>query len=191
MSIFAKQNSPVIAVNDGKIVKVGDNAQWGKYIQLQDQTGNIYTYAELGSVPTHYPVPKPVKITAAQLTKELSAPTLPSPSAPASAGAQQTTPTPSTAAATKVAKNQPITLPATTKPGRHPRHGGRRQQQHGRDADGQGAAVREPLPPPLLRRRRKAAAEERRATAPPRSRASATTSPTCCTSQRTSTRWHR
>ena len=116
VSIFAKQDSPVIAVNDGKIVKVGDNAQWGKYIQLQDQTGNIYTYADLGSVPTDYPVPKPVKISAAQLTKELSAPTLPSPSAPASAGAQQTTPTPSTAAATKVAKSQPITLPATTKP---------------------------------------------------------------------------
>ncbi len=48
VSIFAKQNSPVIAVNDGKIVKVGQNAAWGKFVQLQDQTGNIYTYAQLG-----------------------------------------------------------------------------------------------------------------------------------------------
>jgi hypothetical protein len=116
VSIFAKQSSPVIAVNDGKVVKVGENAQWGKYVQLQDQTGNIYTYAQLGSVPTEYPVPKPVKISAAQLTKELSAPALPTPSAPASAGSQQSTATPTTATATKVAKNQPITLPVTPKP---------------------------------------------------------------------------
>src|SRR5690348_14846985 len=84
VSIFAKQNSPAIAVNDGKIVKVGENATWGKFVQLQDQTGNIYTYAHLGSVPAKYPVPKPVKVSAAQLTKELSTPTLPSPKSPAS-----------------------------------------------------------------------------------------------------------
>jgi hypothetical protein len=113
--IFAKQDSPVIAVNDGKIVKVGENAQWGKYIQLQDQTGNIYTYSQLGSIPSQYPVPKPVKISATQLAKELSAPALPAPKAPASAGSQQSTPTPSTATATKVAKSQPITLPVTPK----------------------------------------------------------------------------
>jgi Transglycosylase SLT domain/Peptidase family M23 len=112
--IYAKQGSPVIAVNDGKIVKVGENAKWGKYIQLQDQTGNIYTYAQLGSIPADYPVPKPVKISAAQLTKELSAPVLPSPKAPASAGSQQTTPTVSTATATKVTDSHPSKLPATT-----------------------------------------------------------------------------
>jgi murein DD-endopeptidase MepM/ murein hydrolase activator NlpD len=116
VAIFAKQNSPVIAVNDGKIVKVGENPQWGKFIQLQDQTGNIYTYAELGSIPSQYPVPRPVKITAAQLTRELSAPPLPSPTAPASAGAQQTTPTVTTSQATKVAKSQAITLPVTPQP---------------------------------------------------------------------------
>jgi len=116
VSIFAKQNSPVIAVNDGKIVTVGENAQWGKYVQLQDQTGNIYTYAHLGSIPSEYPVPRPVKISASQLAKELSAPALPAPKAPASAGAQQSAPTPSTATATKVARNQPITLPITPKP---------------------------------------------------------------------------
>ncbi len=115
VSIFAKQNAPVIAVNDGKIVKVGENTTWGKFVQLQDQTGNIYTYAHLGQVPTSYPVPKPVKISAAQLTKELSTPTLPSPTAPASAGQQQGAPTVSTQTATKVTKQQQkITLPTTS-----------------------------------------------------------------------------
>jgi hypothetical protein len=117
VQIFAKQGSPVIAVNDGKIVKVGENAAWGKFVQLQDETGNIFTYAHLGSVPSEYPVPKPVKITAAQLTKELAAPVLPSPTAPASAGQQQGASVPSTAQATSQAKQEKkITLPVTNGP---------------------------------------------------------------------------
>ena len=50
----------MIAVNDGKIVKIGQSKQLGRYIELQDATGNIYTYANLGSIPKLYPVPKPV-----------------------------------------------------------------------------------------------------------------------------------
>ena len=73
-SIFAKQGSPVIAVNDGKIVKVGESATLGHYVELQDATGNIYTYSQLGTVSKRYPVPKPVKITARDIAKELSAP---------------------------------------------------------------------------------------------------------------------
>jgi hypothetical protein len=117
VSIFAKQNSPVIAVNDGKIVKVGSSQKLGRYVQLQDSTGNIYTYAQLGSVPRSYPVPKPVKLTAADLAKELSVPTTPKPVAPATAGQQQSTaPAPSAAKATNVLKSQPITLPVTPAP---------------------------------------------------------------------------
>jgi hypothetical protein len=112
VSIFAKQGSPVIAVNDGKIVKVGENATWGKFVQLQDTTGNIYTYAQLAQVPKMYPVPKPVKVSAASLAKELAAPTVPSPTAPASAGAQQITPTVTPAKAAKETKK--ISLPTTS-----------------------------------------------------------------------------
>ncbi len=88
-SIFAKQGSPVIAVNDGKIVKIGQSPTLGRYIELQDSTGNIYTYGQLGSITTTYPVPKPVKITPADIAKELAAPADPVPSSPATAGAQQ------------------------------------------------------------------------------------------------------
>ena len=47
----------MIAVNDGKIVKVGQNAKLGRYVELQDATGNIYTYSQLGSVSKSYPCP--------------------------------------------------------------------------------------------------------------------------------------
>jgi hypothetical protein len=91
VSIFAKQNAPVIAVNDGKIVKVGESKALGHYVKLQDETGNIFTYAHLGSVPNRYPVPKPVKLTAADVAKELSIPTVPGPVTAATAGSQQAT----------------------------------------------------------------------------------------------------
>jgi len=116
VSIFAKQNSPVIAVNDGKVVGIGQNAQLGKYLDLQDASGNIFTYAHLGSIPKLYPVPKPQKVSAAQIAKELSVPATPAPKLPATAGSQQSPPVVSTAKATKEAKAAPITLPVTPQP---------------------------------------------------------------------------
>ena len=87
-SIFAKKGSPVIAVNDGKIVKVGTTPQLGNYVELQDATGNIYTYAHLGSISKRYPVPKPVKFSAKQIIKEFSVPAAKAPTSAASAGSQ-------------------------------------------------------------------------------------------------------
>jgi hypothetical protein len=100
-SIYANQGSPVIAVNDGKIVAVGHTVALGNYIELQDANGNIYTYAQLGSIPKRYPVPKPVRLTAANLTKELAAPATPAPKGPATAGSQQTAPAATATAAAK------------------------------------------------------------------------------------------
>jgi hypothetical protein len=87
-SIYANQGSPVIAVNDGKIVAMGNSATLGKFIVLQDATGNTYTYAHLGSISRTYAVPKPVKITARQIASELSSAPAPTPTAPATAGSQ-------------------------------------------------------------------------------------------------------
>jgi hypothetical protein len=87
-SIYAKKGSPVIAVNDGKIVGVGTSEQLGNYVKLQDATGNIYTYAHLGSVSKRYPVPKPVKFSAKQILKEFSVPAAKAPTSAASAGSQ-------------------------------------------------------------------------------------------------------
>jgi transglycosylase-like protein with SLT domain/peptidase M23-like protein len=50
INIFAKQGSPVVAVNDGVIRKLGSSPELGKFIVLEDTYGNRYTYAELGEV---------------------------------------------------------------------------------------------------------------------------------------------
>ncbi|HZU60193.1 MAG TPA: peptidoglycan DD-metalloendopeptidase family protein, partial [Solirubrobacteraceae bacterium] len=120
-NIFAKPGSPVIAVNDGKVIKIGHSQQLGNYLELQDATGNIYTYADLGSIPKEYPVPKPVSVTASQIARQLSLPTTSTgsgtakPTAPATAGTQQTGSLTSTKA-TKEAANAPISLPVTPAP---------------------------------------------------------------------------
>src|SRR6202011_535458 len=112
VSIFANEGSPVIAVNDGKIVGVGTDPTLGQYVKLQDATGNIFTYSHLGSIPTTYPVPKPVKISAADIAKELSTAPAPiaTPSAPATSGTQLS---PSSSAGSSKPARSPakVTLP--------------------------------------------------------------------------------
>jgi len=88
ISIFAKRGSPVIAVNDGKIVAIGHSASLGRYLELQDSNGNTYTYGQLGQISSTYPVPKPVKITAKEIAAELSSTPAPTPTVAASAGTQ-------------------------------------------------------------------------------------------------------
>ncbi len=89
-SIYAKQGSPVVAVNDGKIVKLGDSATLGRYIELQDATGNVYTYSELGSVSSTYPVPKPVVVNSSNAATELGTVSPHKPTSAASVGTQPT-----------------------------------------------------------------------------------------------------
>jgi hypothetical protein len=48
INIFAAQGAPVVAVNDGVIVKVGRTKRLGRFIVLRDAYGNRYMYAELG-----------------------------------------------------------------------------------------------------------------------------------------------
>ena len=50
VNIFAKQDSPVVAVNDGVIRKTGKSPELGKFVVLEDTYGNRYTYAELGRI---------------------------------------------------------------------------------------------------------------------------------------------
>ncbi|HUA44342.1 MAG TPA: lytic murein transglycosylase [Solirubrobacteraceae bacterium] len=111
--IYANAGSPVIAANDGKIVKIGQSPQLGRYIVLQDATGNTYTYANLGSIPKLYPVPKPVRSSSTSIAKALLAPSTPAPRGPATAGSQQAPAVPSVAKATTEAKSGPASLPVT------------------------------------------------------------------------------
>jgi hypothetical protein len=86
-------------------------------VSLQDETGNVFTYANLGSVPSSYPVPKPVAVSAAQIARELS---LPAPSAPATAGQQQPPGVPSQGQASKETRSAPVSLPVTPAPASTP-----------------------------------------------------------------------
>jgi murein DD-endopeptidase MepM/ murein hydrolase activator NlpD len=48
INIFAAEGSPVVAVNDGVIKKIGASKKLGRYLVLEDAYGNRFTYAELG-----------------------------------------------------------------------------------------------------------------------------------------------
>jgi murein DD-endopeptidase MepM/ murein hydrolase activator NlpD len=50
INIFSHEEAPVVAVNDGVIVKMGDSEKLGRYIVLRDAYGNRYTYAKLGKI---------------------------------------------------------------------------------------------------------------------------------------------
>src|SRR4051794_4097461 len=90
INIYAKPAPPVIAVQDGRIVKAGNTPRLGKFVQLRDAYGNTYTYGRLKKLAHKYPVPKAQSVSDTQVNKELklSGAKDPKPTAPASAGAQ-------------------------------------------------------------------------------------------------------
>jgi transglycosylase-like protein with SLT domain/peptidase M23-like protein len=90
IDIYARSGSPVVAVNDGVIKKVGTSADLGHYVTLQDVYGNRYTYAHLGSVAQHYPVPRRDLVDSKHSARAVKANAShdPKPTAPASAGRQ-------------------------------------------------------------------------------------------------------
>jgi murein DD-endopeptidase MepM/ murein hydrolase activator NlpD len=55
-TIDSQGGAPVIAVQDGRIVRIGQGGPLGREISLRDAYGNTYTYAELGSTAALYPV---------------------------------------------------------------------------------------------------------------------------------------
>jgi hypothetical protein len=55
--IFSRKGAPAIAVNDGVIRKIGQSKQLGRYVVLEDDFGNQFTYSNLGSVAAMHPVP--------------------------------------------------------------------------------------------------------------------------------------
>ena len=90
INIFAKAGSPVVAVQDGKIVKVGQNKRLGNFVMLRDVYGNTYTYAGLKKVAKQVPVPKPKTQSRESIAKELALPKAePAPKEPASAGSNK------------------------------------------------------------------------------------------------------
>jgi hypothetical protein len=91
IDIFSERGAPVVAVNDGRVEKIGRNDRLGRYVVLQDVYGNRYTYSQLGSVAREYPVPEQDANDPnldAQALQAGGEPQDPRPDAPASAGRQ-------------------------------------------------------------------------------------------------------
>jgi hypothetical protein len=55
-TIYTSGEAPVIAVQDGRVVRIAQSGPLGESIALRDAYGNTYTYAELGTVASVYPV---------------------------------------------------------------------------------------------------------------------------------------
>jgi hypothetical protein len=88
IDIFADKGSPVVAVNDGVIKKIGRNRKLGRHVVLQDVYGNRYTYAHLGEISRFYPVPKQDAEDPHRTARAMHANEDPKPDEPASAGRQ-------------------------------------------------------------------------------------------------------
>jgi hypothetical protein len=58
INIFSKDGAPVVAVNDGVIKKIGRSKRLGRFVVLEDNYGNRFTYARLGELAEAIPVPK-------------------------------------------------------------------------------------------------------------------------------------
>ncbi len=93
-TIYSQVGAPVIAVQDGEVVEIGQSPSLGHFVALRDAYGNTYVYANLGEVASVYPVLDPhvhsalsTRIDGAGASKQESAP-----SGPASAGAQPRSP---------------------------------------------------------------------------------------------------
>jgi hypothetical protein len=74
INIYARAGAPAIAVNDGKVIRIGKTKRLGRFVQLQDVYGNTFTYGHLKKVSRYYPSPKAKDVTAGQVRRELDVP---------------------------------------------------------------------------------------------------------------------
>jgi hypothetical protein len=87
MRIFAQAGSPVVAVQDARVVALGTTERLGRFIRVRDAYGNTYTYGHLASVAKLHPVAKQRRQSERSVRRELGLGRRdPKPTAPASAG---------------------------------------------------------------------------------------------------------
>jgi membrane-bound lytic murein transglycosylase B len=58
VDVRGEPNARAVAVQDGRIVKLGYSRKLGRYVILQDVYGDVFTYAGLGSIAHSYKLPK-------------------------------------------------------------------------------------------------------------------------------------
>ena len=88
IELLSSPHSSVVAVQDGRIVHIGDSRKLGKYVVLRDVYGDVFTYAGLGSIAPTYVLSKTPGTRAKSPVVEAASTHGPAPSQPASAGIQ-------------------------------------------------------------------------------------------------------
>jgi murein DD-endopeptidase MepM/ murein hydrolase activator NlpD len=132
-TIYTQAGAPVIAVQDGEVVKLGHSPSLGRFVSLRDAFGNTYTYAELGDLASLYPVLVPhVHSGVSKRIDGSGGSSEPMPSGPATAGAQPRSPVSEGATVSGLALGaaaalepapqapQPPASPAASPPAPHP-----------------------------------------------------------------------
>jgi hypothetical protein len=88
VELLSSPNASVVAVQDGRIIRIGDSRKLGKYVVLRDVYGDVFTYAGLGSIAPTYVLPKTPSAPVKSPVVEAASTRDPTPSQPASAGIQ-------------------------------------------------------------------------------------------------------
>jgi len=88
VELLSAPNAKVVAVQDGRIVKLGDSRELGKYVILRDLYGDVFTYAGLGSIAPSYRLPRPPREPVEVPPTAVAGGHEPAPAQPATAGRQ-------------------------------------------------------------------------------------------------------
>jgi membrane-bound lytic murein transglycosylase B len=88
VELMTPANASVVAVQDGRIVHLGESRELGKYVVLRDVYGDLFTYVGLGSIAPSYAPAKSPSARAKSPVVEAASTRDPAPSQPASAGTQ-------------------------------------------------------------------------------------------------------
>jgi soluble lytic murein transglycosylase-like protein len=92
IDLMSTPNASIVAVQDGRVLKLGSSHKLGKYLVLRDVYGDVFTYAGIGSIASHYRRPKAPHAAASAGKSALAAVAKapePKPTLPATAGHQQ------------------------------------------------------------------------------------------------------
>jgi membrane-bound lytic murein transglycosylase B len=91
VELTSPANANVVAVQDGRVMQIGESAKLGRFIVLRDVYGDVFTYAGLGSIAPTYAMPKPNAGHGTSLAIQTASTHDPAPSKAATAGAQPVT----------------------------------------------------------------------------------------------------
>jgi soluble lytic murein transglycosylase-like protein len=88
VELTSSAKASVVAVQDGRVMQIGDSRKIGRYIVLRDVYGDLFTYAGLGSIAPTYTVAKPSATKATSAVVETASTKDPAPAKAATAGSQ-------------------------------------------------------------------------------------------------------